>query len=86
MNTLNKILNKCEELAFDLNFTHAKNWKKEAADRLLIGNMPIYFPRERVHATNGLAVGILGVGDKTLIIKIVWIAILMHYLNPDQLP
>jgi benzoyl-CoA reductase subunit C len=31
--------------------------------------MPVYFPREIVHAANGLAVGILGGGDKKLIIK-----------------
>ena len=31
--------------------------------------MPVYFPREIVHALNGLAVGILGVGDRKQIIK-----------------
>jgi benzoyl-CoA reductase subunit C len=31
--------------------------------------MPIYFPREIVHAANGLAVGILGGGDRKQIIK-----------------
>ena len=31
--------------------------------------MPIYFPREIVHAANGLAVGILGAGDRKRIIK-----------------
>jgi benzoyl-CoA reductase subunit C len=31
--------------------------------------MPVYFPREIIHAANGLAVGILGGGDKKLIIK-----------------
>jgi len=31
--------------------------------------MPIYFPREIIHAANGLGVGILGGGDKKLIIK-----------------
>ena len=31
--------------------------------------MPVYFPREIIHAANGLAVGIMGGGDKKLIIK-----------------
>jgi len=31
--------------------------------------MPVYFPREIIHAANGLAVGILGGGDKKLILK-----------------
>ncbi len=31
--------------------------------------MPVYFPREIIHAANGLAIGILGGGDKKLIIK-----------------
>jgi len=35
----------------------------------LVGYLPIYFPREIVHAANGLAVGILGVGDRKQIIR-----------------
>ena len=31
--------------------------------------MPIYFPREIVHAANGLAVGIMGAGDRKQIVK-----------------
>jgi benzoyl-CoA reductase subunit C len=31
--------------------------------------MPVYFPREIIHAANGMAVGILGGGDRKLIIK-----------------
>ncbi len=69
MDTPDVIIRKCEELAFDLNFTRAKEWKAQDASRVLVGNMPIYFPRELVHAANGLCVGILGGGDKKLIIK-----------------
>ncbi|MEI6576279.1 MAG: benzoyl-CoA reductase subunit C [Bacteroidota bacterium] len=69
MDTLNVIINKCEEFAFDLNFSRAKAWKAEDDTRVLVGFMPIYFPREIVHAANGLSVGILGGGDKKLIIK-----------------
>ncbi|MCF6171246.1 MAG: benzoyl-CoA reductase subunit C [Bacteroidales bacterium] len=66
---MNQLIKKCEELAFDLDFTRAKQWKSEGEGRVLVGHMPIYFPREIVHAMNGLAVGILGGGDKKQIIR-----------------
>src|ERR1035437_6496738 len=69
MKSLDVILKECDELAFDLNFTHAKKWKTESKDRLLVGYLPIYVPREIIHAANGMAVGILGVGDRKQIIK-----------------
>ena len=69
MNTLKEIVTYCEELAFDLTFKRAGAWKSEGKDRVVVGHMPIYFPREIIHAANGLAVGILGGGDKKLIIK-----------------
>jgi len=69
LDTLNVIISKCEELAFDLSFSRAKAWKAEDESRVLVGYMPIYFPREIIHAANGLSVGILGGGDKKLIIK-----------------
>lgn len=63
------IINRCKELAFDLNFSYPKKWKSEDKSRTLIGYMPVYFPRELVHAVNGLAVGIMGTGDRKQIIK-----------------
>jgi benzoyl-CoA reductase subunit C len=69
MNDFKNIIDKCKNLAFDLNFTYAKEWKEKEAGRVLVGYMPIYFPREIVHAANGLAVGILGVGDRKQVIK-----------------
>lgn len=59
----------CKAVSFDLNFSRAKEWKSNEADRVLIGYMPVYFPREIVHAANGLAVGIFGAGDRKQIIK-----------------
>jgi benzoyl-CoA reductase subunit C len=56
-------------LAFDLNFSEAKQWKRQAPDRLLVGFLPIYIPREIIHASNALPVGIFGVGDRKQIIK-----------------
>ncbi len=69
METLKNIIAKCEELSFDLNFTRAKEWKSQDEKRVIVGNMPIYFPREIIHAANGLPIGILGGGDKKQIIK-----------------
>jgi benzoyl-CoA reductase subunit C len=69
LNTLKDIIARCETLAFDLNFTRAREWKAQDSTRILVGQMPIYFPREIVHAVNGLTVGILGGGNKKLIIK-----------------
>lgn len=69
MKTLNELINECKNYAFDLNFNRAKEWKKEKPGRVLVGYMPIYFPREIIHAAGGLAVGIFGGGDRKQIIK-----------------
>ncbi len=69
MAALNKIINECKSLAFDLGFTEAKKWRSEDKSRILVGYLPIYFPREIVHAAGGLAVGIMGTGDRKQVIK-----------------
>lgn len=66
---LEAIIEECKSLAFDLNFTYAKNWKKESPNRIIVGYLPIYIPREIIHAVNGLPVGIMGAGDRKQIIK-----------------
>jgi benzoyl-CoA reductase subunit C len=69
MRQLSELLAYCNEAAFDLQFIKAKKWKSEGANRVLVGFLPIYFPREIVHAVNGMAVGIMGAGDRKQIIK-----------------
>ncbi len=69
MKPLDTILKECEDLAFDLNFKRAKKWKAEDKKRVLAGYLPIYVPREIIHASNGLPVGIMGAGDRKQIIK-----------------
>ena len=64
MSDLNTILDYCKEQAFDLGFAKAKEWKASSEGRVLVGYFPIYFPRELIHAMNGLAVGIMGTGDR----------------------
>lgn len=66
---LENILKEAEQLAFDLDFTYAKQWKSKKESRVLVGYLPIYFPREIVHAAGGLAVGIMGAGDRKQIIR-----------------
>ena len=69
MESLDAIINRCKTLAFDLQFTRSREWKEEREDRVLVGYMPIYFPREILHAVNALPVGIFGGGDQKQIIK-----------------
>jgi len=69
MNSLDEIIQYSKQVAFDLEFTSAKKWKSEDPSRILLGYLPIYFPREIAHAANGLAVGIMGAGDRLQIIK-----------------
>ncbi len=69
MKSLESIITEAASLSFDLNFDYAKKWKAEKNDRVLVGYLPIYFPREIVHAAGGLAVGIMGVGDRKQIIR-----------------
>ena len=69
MKNLNELIEECKLHAFDLNFTRAKQWKEQKAGRVLVGYMPIYFPREILHAAGALPVGIFGGGDQKQIIK-----------------
>ncbi len=69
MRNLNVLIEECKKHAFDLNFTRAKDWKEEKEGRVLVGYMPIYFPREIIHAVGAMAVGVFGGGDEKQIIK-----------------
>lgn len=69
MDELNNVITQCRELAYDLNFSRAKKWKKEQEGRILVGYLPIYIPREIIHAIGGLPVGIMGTGDGKQVIK-----------------
>ncbi|MCX6154139.1 MAG: hypothetical protein NT007_08265 [Candidatus Kapabacteria bacterium] len=59
MNNLKDIFDFCKSIVFDKNLTLAKNWKNEGENRVLVGIVPNYFPREIIHAVNGLAVGLI---------------------------
>ena len=69
MQDFKQIIKTCKDLSFDLDFTRAKRWKEEAVGRVVVGYMPVYFPREILHAAGSLPVAIFGGGDKKQVIK-----------------
>ena len=62
------IVARAQELFEDLSFTTARRWKDAAPGRKVIGYMPIYVPREIIHAADMLALGIVGGGDQLEVI------------------
>jgi len=52
----------------DLNFSSAREWKAAKPGRKVIGYMPIYVPRELMHAGDMLPLGIVGGGDQLEVI------------------
>jgi benzoyl-CoA reductase subunit C len=62
------IVARAQDLFEDLSFTTARQWKACAPERKVIGYMPIYVPREIIHAAGFLPLGILGGGDQLEVI------------------
>ncbi len=63
-----EIVARCHVLYEDLNFTAARKWKDAEPGRKVIGYMPVYVPREIIHAVGMLPLGILGGGDQLEVI------------------
>jgi benzoyl-CoA reductase subunit C len=63
------VVKRCEALFEDLDFNAVKQWKAAQPGRKSIGYMPIYVPREIVHAAGMLPVGIFGGGDQLEVIQ-----------------
>jgi benzoyl-CoA reductase subunit C len=57
-----EIVSTCQEIFDDLSFTRAREWKAAGPGRKVIGYLPVYVPREIVHAAGMLPLGILGGG------------------------
>ncbi len=64
-----QIVERCQALFEDLELNAVKEWKAAVPGRKAIGYMPIYVPRELVHAAGMLSVGILGGGDQIEVIQ-----------------
>ena len=64
-----QIVERCQALFDDLDFHAVQQWKAAVPGRKAIGYMPVYVPRELIHAAGMLAVGILGGGDQLEVIQ-----------------
>jgi benzoyl-CoA reductase subunit C len=62
-NTTAAIVARCKELFDDLQFGSARAWKAAAPGRRVVAYMPIYVPREIIHAAGMLPLGVLGGGE-----------------------
>jgi benzoyl-CoA reductase subunit C len=67
--SVNEVVKHCEQLFEDLSFSAVQRWKDAKPGRKAIGYMPIYVPREIVHAAGMLPVGIFGGGDQLEVIQ-----------------
>ncbi len=66
--SVKEIIDRCQEIFDDLEFTYVKEWKAKDPSRKAIGYLPVYVPREIIHAAGMLPVGILGGGDQLEVI------------------
>jgi benzoyl-CoA reductase subunit C len=66
--TLETLVERAEALYRDLSLQSVRDWKDRTGG-LAIGYMPIYIPRELLHAQGVLPVGIMGGGDDLEIIR-----------------
>lgn len=57
-----EIVAACDAIFEDLSFAKAREWKAAVPGRKVIGYMPVYVPREIIHAAGMLPLGILGGG------------------------
>ncbi len=67
-NSTQLIVERCQTLFGDLDFTGVREWKEAEPGRKVIGYMPVYVPREIIHAGGMLPLGILGGGDNIEVI------------------
>ena len=67
--SVQEIVKRCEGLFEDLDFNAVKHWKAAHPGAKAIGYMPIYVPREIVHAAGMLPVGVFGGGDQLEVIQ-----------------
>ena len=66
---LTALIDRAQALYEDFDLHAVRSWKEAAPGRKAIGHMPIYVPRELIHAAGMLPVGIVGAGDRLEIIR-----------------
>ncbi len=65
---LEQLVQRAQQLYDDLSLDAVHSWKQATGGKA-IGHMPIYVPRELIHAAGMLPVGIVGGGDRLEIIR-----------------
>ncbi len=68
MATTADIVARCQDMYDDLEFNYARQWKAAAPGRKVVGHLPVYVPRELIHAAGALPLGIFGGGDSLEVI------------------
>lgn len=68
MKNTTEIIEYCQHLYEDIDFTASRQWKAADPSRKVVGYMPVYVPRELMHAGGMLSLGILGGGDSMEVI------------------
>jgi benzoyl-CoA reductase subunit C len=63
------LVDRARGLYEDLELGSVHEWKAQGPGRKAVGHMPIYVPREVIHAAGVLPVGIVGGGDRLEIIR-----------------
>jgi benzoyl-CoA reductase subunit C len=66
---LESVVERITSLYEDLELSAVRRWKEAENGRRAIGHMPIYVPRELIHAAGMLPVGVVGAGDRLEIIR-----------------
>ncbi|MGZ8830783.1 MAG: 2-hydroxyacyl-CoA dehydratase, partial [Thermoanaerobaculia bacterium] len=66
---LSDLIGLARSLYDDIDLRCVRDWKSAVTGRKAIGHMPIYVPRELIHAAGMLPVGIMGGGDRLEIIR-----------------
>ena len=69
LSPVQQIVDRCQQLFEDLDFKAVQEWKAAVPGRKAIGYLPVYVPRELIHAAGMLSVGILGGGDALEVIQ-----------------
>jgi len=67
--TRSQIVDWALSLYEDLDFYQARQWASETPSGKAVGHLPVYAPREVIHASKMLPVGIYGGGDQVEIIR-----------------
>ncbi|HEV2719931.1 MAG TPA: benzoyl-CoA reductase subunit C [Thermoanaerobaculia bacterium] len=65
---LDHLLTRARALYDDIDFRAVHDWKARTGGKA-VGHMPIYVPRELIHAAGMLSVGVVGGGDRLEIIR-----------------